>query len=150
MKKSVVYIHGKGGNANEAEHYKPLFSDFDVVGFDYKSAEPWEANEEFPKYFDKIFEQYDEVILIANSIGAFFSMHSLPDYKFSEAFLISPVADMEKLIVNMMMWAGVTEEELKEKKVILTSFGEPLSWEYLTYVRALSHSMGNTYIHSLR
>lgn len=35
MKKSVIYIHGKGGNAEEAEHYKPLFKDYDVIGFDY-------------------------------------------------------------------------------------------------------------------
>ena len=51
------------------------------------------------------------------------------------AYLISPVADMEKLILNMMSWANVTEKELKEKSVIHTSFGEDLSWEYLCYVR---------------
>lgn len=136
MKKTVIYIHGKGGNANEAEHYKPLFSDCDVIGFDYKSAEPWEAKEEFPEYFDKMFSLYDEVGIIANSQGAYFSMHTLYEYPLSEAFFISPIADMEKLIKNMMKWAGVTEEELKIKKVIPTSFGEPLSWEYLSYVRA--------------
>ena len=37
MKKLVVYIHGKGGNAGEAEHYKPIFKDCDVIGFDYFS-----------------------------------------------------------------------------------------------------------------
>lgn len=31
MDKVVVYIHGKGGNAGEAEHYKPLFHDCDVT-----------------------------------------------------------------------------------------------------------------------
>ena len=31
MDKAVVYIHGKGGNAGEAEHYKPLFADSDVI-----------------------------------------------------------------------------------------------------------------------
>ena len=33
--KAVIYIHGKGGNAEEAIHYKPLFSNCDVIGLDY-------------------------------------------------------------------------------------------------------------------
>ena len=53
-----------------------------------------------------------------------------------EAFFISPVADMEKLIENMMRWANVTEQELKEKREIPTAFGETLSWDYLQYVRS--------------
>ena len=32
MDKAVIYIHGKGGNAEEAIHYKPLFSNCDVIG----------------------------------------------------------------------------------------------------------------------
>ena len=35
----------------------------------------------------------------------------------------------------MMMWAGISEEVLREKKEIATNFGETLSWEYLCYVR---------------
>ena len=31
--------------------------------------------------------------------------------------------------------ANVTEDELKEKKEIQTTFGETLSWDYLCYVR---------------
>ena len=37
--------------------------------------------------------------------------------------------------MDMMMWANVTEEELRIKKEISTEFGETLSWEYLCYVR---------------
>ena len=51
------------------------------------------------------------------------------------AYFISPVVDMEKLILDMMSWANVTEKELEEKGMIPTSFGEDLSWEYLCYVR---------------
>ena len=36
MKNLVIYVHGKGGNADEALHYKSLFPDADVRGFDYK------------------------------------------------------------------------------------------------------------------
>lgn len=42
---------------------------------------------------------------------------------------------MEKLIDSMMLWAGVSEQELSEKREIPTAFGETLSWRYLTYVR---------------
>ena len=62
-------------------------------------------------------------------------MSSLDEALIDRAYLISPVVDMEKLIGNMMMWAGVTEQELAEKKEISTPFGETLSWNYLTYVR---------------
>lgn len=38
MKKLIVYIHGKGGSAEEAEHYKSLFMDCDIVGLDYADS----------------------------------------------------------------------------------------------------------------
>ncbi len=46
VKKAVLYIHGKGGNAEEVEHYKPFFNDYDVFGLDYKAATLWETREE--------------------------------------------------------------------------------------------------------
>ena len=135
MKPLVIYVHGKGGNADEALHYKSLFSEADVLGFDYKAETPWDAQKEFPVYFDSVAAGCGEVILIANSIGAFFSMNALADKPVKQAYFISPIVNMEKLICNMMTWAGVSEEELREKKSVPTNFGETLSWEYLCYVR---------------
>lgn len=37
MKDSIIYVHGKGGSAEEADHYKPLFPNCEVIGFDYRS-----------------------------------------------------------------------------------------------------------------
>lgn len=48
---------------------------------------------------------------------------------------ISPIVDMEKLILDIMNWASVSEEELRIEKEIDTTFGDPLSWDYLSYVR---------------
>ena len=48
---------------------------------------------------------------------------------------MSPVLDMERLILAMMSWAGVSEQALCERGEIPTDFGETLSWEYLSYVR---------------
>lgn len=131
----VVYIHGKSGTTAEAEHYRPLFPDCDVVGLDYQAETPWDARAEFSLLLSSLTTQYRRLILIANSIGAYFSMCALPQIRFERAYFISPIVDMERLILDMMGWANVTEEELREKGVIHTDFGETLSWEYLCYVR---------------
>ena len=135
MKNLVIYIHGKGGNAEEAKHYQPLFAESDVIGFDYQSKNPWEAKIEFSHFYDMHSKGYDSVILVANSIGAFFAMSALSEKKISQALFISPIVNMEKLIMDMMLWSKVTEDELQSKKEISTAFGETLSWEYLCYVR---------------
>ena len=135
MKDLLIYIHGKGGSAEEADHYKPLFPNGEVIGFDYRSQTPWEAKEEFPAFFAQQRQRCDRMTLIANSIGAFFSMSALDETLADRAYLISPVVDMENLIGNMMQWAQVTEPELARKREIATEFGETLSWDYLCYVR---------------
>lgn len=132
MEKAVVYIHGKGGSADEAEHYEQLFTNCDVIGFDYKAQTPWDAVEEFTSYFNSLRIKYKTIRTIANSIGAYFAMSSLSLKQIDAAFFISPVVDMEQLIKNMMQWTGVTEAELLEKGSIETSFGETLTYEYLT------------------
>lgn len=134
--KAVLYVHGKGGNASEAEFYEAIFPERDVVGFDYKAETPWESIGEFQPEIKKLLSEYDSVILVANSIGTYFSLLSLADMPIEKAYFISPIANMEKLICDMMHWAGVTEDELQEKGVIATDFGEDLSWEYLAWVRS--------------
>lgn len=135
MRRLILYLHGKGGNAQEADHYRPLFPESDVLGFDYLSQTPWDAKQELSAFFDAHCQTYGEVILIANSIGAFFAMSALGEKKIGKALLISPIVDMEKLITNMMQWANVSEDTLRCQGEIPTSFGETLSWDYLCYVR---------------
>ncbi|MBO6052971.1 MAG: alpha/beta hydrolase, partial [Clostridia bacterium] len=53
MEESVLYIHGKGGSAREAEHYAPLFPGARVSGIDYRAETPWDAMEEFPALIRK-------------------------------------------------------------------------------------------------
>lgn len=120
MKDRIIYVHGKGGSVEEAEHYRGLFPEAEVVGFDYHAQTPWEAREEFPQFFAEQRKHCDHLVLIANSIGAFFSMSSLNDTLIDQAHFISPVVDMEKLIGNMIIWANVTEQELAEKSEIPT------------------------------
>ena len=99
MKDRIIYVHGKGGSVEEAEHYRGLFPEAEVVGFDYHAQTPWEAREEFPQFFAEQRKHCDHLMLIANSIGAFFSMSSLNDTLIDQAHFISPVVDMEHPIV---------------------------------------------------
>lgn len=135
IKSLVIYVHGKGGNAGEAECYKRLFDGYDVIGLDYKASTPWEAEREFPALFDAASNGYQSVVLIANSIGAYFSTCALSEKFIEKAFFISPIADMIKLITDMMKAANISEKELFERKEIVTDFGETLSWEYLQYAK---------------
>lgn len=136
MKNLVIYVHGKGGSAAEADHYKPLFPEAEVIGFDYHSQSPWEACEEFPAYFNMQRSRCDCLTLIANSIGAYFAMSALNQKHVDSALLISPVVNMTRLIEAMMKWANITEQQLCAQKEIPTEFGETLSWDYLCYARS--------------
>lgn len=132
----VLYVHGNGGSAAEAEHYRPLFPEADVVGFDYHSENPWSAKAEFSEKIAALQANYDEIFLISVSIGAYFSISADISDSIRRAWLISPIVDMERLILSMLSWAGETEEALQARKIIPTTFGEDLSWEYLQYVRS--------------
>ena len=132
---AMLYVHGKGGDASEAERYKPLFPEREVVGLDYKTFTPWETGTEIFQAVSELSDRFDSVILIANSIGAFFALNAGVDAFVSKAYFISPVVDMERLILGMMSASDVSEEELKAKGVVKTVSGEEVSWEYLRYVR---------------
>ncbi len=133
--KTVLYIHGKGGNASESTHYEKLFPDCKVIGLDYKTFSPWETGKEIHEAVAGLKTDAESIILIANSIGAFFSMNANLNSLIEKAYFISPLVNMEKLICDMMQWANVTEAELEQRKIIHTDFGEELSWEYLCYER---------------
>lgn len=143
-----LYVHGRSA-------YKEVAADFaamavprgaqvlaiDLPGHGERKAQaadmtPWHMTGELRALADWARERWGRVSLRADSIGAFFSLMALEGAGLQKSLLVSPVLDMEKLIGKMMVWAGVTEEELREKKIIPTAFGEDLSWEYLQYVRA--------------
>lgn len=136
MKKAILYVHGKGGSAAEAEFYRDVCPDSDVIGVEYTDYLPWIAGAQVREAYDRIKADYDEISIITNSIGTLFSMLALQDCEVKKAYCISPILNMERLITDMMGWAGVSEDELREKKEINTDFGETLSWDYLCYIRS--------------
>lgn len=135
MRKAILYIHGKGGSYLESEQYKKNCSDFDMIGIDYTDFLPWIVQNQIKSVYDEVHKRYDHIYVLANSIGAYFAMHTLQNCDIERALFISPILDMERLILDMMSWASVSEKELYEKGEILTGFGETLSWKYLCFVR---------------
>ena len=135
MKKVILYIHGKGGSHTKAEQYKEFCAGFDIIGIDYKDDFPWIVEDNIQAAYNKLRREYEEIYILANSIGVYFAMQTLQKYPIAKAFFISPVLDMEQLILDMMQWAQITERELHCQGEIPTDFGETLSWKYLKFVR---------------
>ncbi len=119
----------------EAEQYRKNCIGFDMIGIDFNEYLPWIVQNQIQSVYNEAREKYDYVYVIANSIGAYFAMHTLQNCDIEKALFISPVLDMERLILDMMSLANVSEKDLCEKEEIPTDFGETLSWKYLCFVR---------------
>ena len=78
---------------------------------------------------------YDEINLWACSMGAYFCLLAYKDENIKQGLFLSPVVNMKVIIDNMMLWSNTTEEELKEKQEIKTTFGPTLYWDYYQYVK---------------
>ena len=131
----VLYIHGKGGSAAESGHYRPLFPGCEVEGIEYRGTTPREAGAEIRAAVEERAGRYASILLIANSIGAYFSMCAGIGGTISKAYFISPIVDLERLILDLMRRDGVTEERLRAEGRIRSSFGEELSWDVLCDIR---------------
>lgn len=119
----------------EAEQYRKNCLGFDMIGLDYNSYLPWIVQNQVRSAYDRAHKSFGCIYVLANSIGAYFAMHALQACDIKKALLISPVLDMERLILDMMRQANISERELREKGEISTDFGETLSWNYLCFVR---------------
>ncbi len=104
MERVVLYIHGKGGSYLEAEQYKKNCPGFDIIGIDYEVDVPWIVENKIQQAYDEACKKYGHIGIIANSIGAYFAMHTLQRKCIEKALFISPIVDMEKLILDMMSW----------------------------------------------
>ena len=121
--KTVLYIHGKDGSLSESEHYKPLFPDCEVIGLDCQSFTPWETGVEIHDAVKELKTKCENIILIANSIGAYFSMNAGIDQMIQKAYFISPVVDMKKL--NGIELTGEWLHYVK---------GHPVDWNVPTHI----------------
>ena len=108
---AVVYIHGQGGSASESEHYKTLFPGCEVVGLDYKFFAPRETGKEIHTFVENLKPRYKNIILIANSIGAFFSLHADLNSLIQKAYFISPIVSLEAFVCDQPEWLNLGNPE---------------------------------------
>ena len=134
IKRVAIYIHGLHGSVKEADFYKFL-KGYDVKGLEYsQEGKPWELKEPIQNEFKKLTKGYDEVIVIANSIGAFYTYEYLSSYKIKKAFFISPIVSMFQQIVDLMAMYGIKDKELERKKFITLEDGNVLSYDFYQHV----------------
>ena len=144
-KKGYLFLHGQMGRQEEAEAFARVAcpKGFQVLAIDLpghgqrqergEEFAPWTAVPDIRAAWDWAALRWKAISLRANSIGAYFAMLAL-DVP-CRALLVSPILDMEGLILAMMGKAGVTESRLREEGEIETGSGPTLSWEYLCWVR---------------
>jgi pimeloyl-ACP methyl ester carboxylesterase len=136
----VFYIHGRGGRPEDAGRFASAFPGMSVTGIRYRENGPREAAEDIAAALQDVPE--GSAVLVAESIGAYFAMLSGAGKKLCSAFFVSPLVDMEAVILAMLRRAGVSEKELMEKGELFPEEGETLSWGYLSYVREHPISWG--------
>ena len=142
-----LYVHGKNGSAAEAARFartacpagwQVLAVDLPEHGTRKNSPEklvPWVVTRELQTVYARMQPVWKHIRVYGVSIGAWFAMQALQTQTPEKALLVSPVVDMETLILSMMQGAHVTEEQLKAAGEIPTEMGETLSWPYLCWVR---------------
>ena len=145
--KVYLYVHGQGGNKSDTRDFASI-----AIGHGYQvfsidlpehgerqgesiSFEPWNIVPELSCVMEYCKQQWGQISLFANSIGAWFSMLAFPNENLKQCLFVSPVVDMVDLIFNMLAWANVSELQLKQEKIIPTTVGQTLSWEYLLYAQ---------------
>ena len=134
IKRVAIYIHGANGSAKEAKDYAFLKDKYDVKGLDYQDGNPWELKDKIQNEFKKLSKGYDEVIVIANSIGAFYACEYLAKCKINKAYFISPVVSMFQQIVDLMQMYGIKDKDLKDKGTIKLDDGTVLSYDFYQHV----------------
>ncbi len=97
--------------------------------------DPWHTVPELREIFAWASRRWKRKSLRCTSLGAWFSLLALENEALEQALFVSPVLDMECLILDMMQWADVSEARLEDAGEIPTDLGETLSWEYLQYAR---------------
>ncbi len=146
-KKLYLYIHGKDGNKEEANHISEvvLKYNYQVLSIDLpehgdrkgetNSFNPWHIVPELNSVMLFAKKHWKNISLFANSIGAWFSMLCFSNERLNQCLFVSPVLDMKQLMLKMLNLTHVSEMQLKQERFIKTSSGQILSWDYWEYVQ---------------
>lgn len=132
--KCIIYIHGLNGSNKESEFYNFLNHSYDIIGLDYQDGNPWEIKDIIIAEVKEISKQYKEINIIANSIGAFYAIHYLSNFKIKKSLFISPLVNMKEIIESIMHDFHISFKEFEEKKEIRLQNGQTLSYSFYNEV----------------
>lgn len=144
--KIFLFVHGQCGSKEEAGLFAKTADKYgwQVIGIDLPEHNgrkdgikllPWNVVSELRYVMGYIKKNWGKVGVRANSIGTWFSLLAFAGEKAEISLFVSPLLDMENMILGMIKQTGVTECRLERKKEIKTDFGQVLSWDYLCWVR---------------
>lgn len=143
--KICLYIHGQGGNKEEAEFFSKIVCKYgwQVISIDLPEHgermhekdkfNPWCIVPDLKSLMSFIKGGWNEISLYANSIGAYFSILAYKNDWIGSCFFVSPVLNMKQLIFDMMSYSNITTAQLEKSQTIKTNSGQTLSWKYLKY-----------------
>ncbi|MCH3909142.1 MAG: alpha/beta hydrolase [Bacilli bacterium] len=146
-KKAFLFIHGRGGNKEEASFLADIVchKGYQVISFSLpKSGErkdskeemnPWTVVPEILAVYGYLEKKYEEIGVYAISIGAYFAMLALKDKNIKQAIFVSPLVDMVSLIEGMMKMDDISPQRLENEKTIKTKSGGVVSLEYYVYAK---------------
>ena len=132
-----LYVHGKNGSAAEAARFartacpagwQVLAVDLPEHGARKDSPEklvPWVVTRELQAVYARMQPVWKHIRVYGVSIGAWLAMQALQTQQPEKALLVSPIVDMEKLILDLMQQAGVTEEQLRTAGEIPPPWARP-------------------------
>lgn len=141
-----IFVHGKMSRKEYAKQFALIAEEkgYQTISFDLpehgertdgERCDVWSGKKDLNIIADYAFEKFKEVSLFACSIGAYFSLEAYGERPFKKALFLSPIANMEYLVKQMMLWFDVSEERLKDEKEIETPV-DTLRWDYYNYILA--------------
>lgn len=145
QEKIYIHVHGKQSRKEYAEQFAEIAESkgYQTLSFDLPEhgervgenvrCDVWNGVHDLNVIADYAFSHWDSVSLFACSLGAYFSLNAYTDRKFEKCLFQSPIVDMKWLVTHMMLWSGVSEQELRDKKEIPTEI-DTLRWDYYRYI----------------
>ena len=144
--KGYIFVHGKQSCKEYAAQFAAVAErkGFQTLSFDLpehgertddERCDVWSGKKDLTVIADYAFKRWKSVSLFACSLGAYFSLEALNERKIKNALFLSPIADMRLLTENMMLWFGVSKEQLEKEKEVATPI-DVLRWDYYNYIIA--------------
>ena len=99
-----LYVHGLHGRKEEALAFAEVAvpKGYQVLGIDLPvERKPWEVLPLLNEVRDYIYQNWESVSVLANSIGSWFSMLAFQSKKVDQAMFVAPILDMKVFIEGL-------------------------------------------------